>query len=84
MTTVRGITSRVDIVWSSDDGSILYKQHNISTKSSTDNIAKYSNTYTITPLSVHDDDRTYQCEALINSKPLVSASDDVTLDVTGR
>ena len=82
MTTVRGITSRMDMVWSSD-GNILQKEHNITRDSRTQNVAVYINTYTISPLSVSDDDRTYTCEAVINSKPPVAVSHNVTLDVTG-
>jgi len=82
VTTVRGITSRVDIVWSSD-GSILNRENNISRDSNTENFAVYTNTYAITPLGVSDDGRTYWCEAVINSKPPVTASHNITLDVIG-
>jgi len=83
VTTVRGITSRVDIVWSSD-GSILNKEDNNSIASSTKNFAVYTNTYTISPLSVSDDGKTYWCKSVINSKPPVAAFDNVTLDVMGK
>jgi len=82
MTTVRGITSRVDILWSSD-GSILNKENNISRVSSAENFAVYTNTYAISPLSVSDDGRTYWCEAVINSKPPFATSHNITLDVIG-
>ena len=82
VTTVRGITSRVDIVWSSDDR-VLNQEHTIAKDSTTRNFAVYSSTYIISPLDVSDDGRTYQCEAIINSKPPIKVNDNVTLDVTG-
>ena len=82
VTTVRGITSRVDMVWSSNRR-VLNKENNISKDSTTENFVVYSSTYIISPLSINDYGRTYQCEAIINSKPPVTAYDNVTLDVTG-
>ena len=82
VTTVRGITSRVDIVWSSD-GRVLSKEHGIEKNFITQNFAAYSSTYIISPLSVSDDGRTYDCETTINSELPVTAHDNVTLDVIG-
>ena len=81
MTTVRGITSRVDIVWSSD-GSEL-QTINITNAHLTSNNAKiYTSTYTIPQLSTTDDGRVYQCEVVINTSPPVRATGSVTLDAT--
>ena len=82
VTTVRGITSRVDIVWSSD-GTELNRINSI-TPIMTSNSLVYTDLYTIDILSTDDEDRSYDCEVLIYASPPVMASDSVTLDVTGR
>ena len=82
MTTVRGITSRVDIVWSSD-GVELSRTENVNITSRTDSMMEYTNMYTIALLKDTDINRTYQCEMVINSLPLVVINAGVTLDATG-
>ena len=78
VTTVRGITSRVDIVWSSGD-TVLRRIEGVSSTT-----LVYTDSYTISQLSTTDDGRVIQCEVVINASPLVMASDSVTLDVTGE
>ena len=82
VTTVRGISSRVDIVWSSD-GTVL-RRINDTTATAMDNSLVYTDSYTILPLSTTDDGRVIQCEVVINASPSVMASDIITLDVTGK
>ena len=82
MTTVRGITSRVDIVWSSDDGSELQTVNGTNASLISSNSTIYTSTYTIPLLSTTDDGRVYQCEVVINTSPPVMATGSVTLDVT--
>ena len=81
-TTVRGITSRVDIVWSSD-GTVLERM-NGTTATTMGNSLVYTDSYTISQLSTTDDGRVIQCEVVINASPPVMASDSITLDVTGN
>ena len=81
VTTVRGITSRVDIVWSRSDG-MLQTITGVSTNSSSDSVTVYLASYTIPLLSTTDDGRVYQCEVVINTSPPVMATGSVTLDVT--
>ena len=83
VTTVRGITSRVDIVWSSD-GVELNRTENVNITSRTDNMIEYMNVYTITLLKDTDINRTYQCEMVINSNPPVRVNNNVALNVTGK
>ena len=83
VTAVRGITSRVDIVWSSDDVE-LNRTETPNITSSTDDMREYMDVYTITLLKDTDINRTYQCEMVINSIPPVTVNSDVTLDVTGK
>ena len=81
VTTVRGITSRVDIVWSSD-GMELNRTN--STPTTVDNSLVYTDSYTISQLSTDDEDRDYLCEVVINSNPTITNNASVTLDVTGK
>ena len=82
VTTVRGITSRVDIVWSSDDTQ-LERMNNVSSTIMENSLA-YTDSYTISQLSTTDDGRVIQCEVVINTSPSVMASDNIILDVTGK
>ena len=82
MTTVRGITSRVDIVWSSD-GTELARMNNVSS-ATLNNSLVYTDSYTISQLSTTDGGRVIQCEVVINASPSVMANDSITLDVTGE
>ena len=82
VTTVRGITSRVDIVWSSN-GTELERTDGI-TPTIMDNSLVYTDSYTISQLSTTDDGRVIQCEVVIDVSPSVMADDNITLDVTGK
>ena len=82
VTTVRGISSRVDIVWSSD-GTELERMNNASS-TTMENSLVYTDSYTISQLNTTDDGRVIQCEVVINASSSVMASDNITLDVTGK
>ena len=82
VTTVRGITSRVDIVWSSD-GTELKRMNNVSS-ATLDNSLVYTYSYNISQLSTTDDARVIQCEVVINASPSVMANNNITLNVTGE
>ena len=83
VTTVRGITSRVDIVWSSG-GTELERVEGVNISSMTSSTAVYTDTYTISLLTTSDDDKVYQCEVVVNSNTIVTTNDSITLDVTGE
>ena len=82
VTTVRGITSRVDIVWNS--GGIELERMNGVSSTTINNSLVYTDSYTISQLSTSDDGRVIQCEVVINASPPVMATDSITLDVTGK
>ena len=82
VTTVKGITSRVDIVWRS--GSTELERMNGLTSTTMGNSLVYTDNYTISQLSTTDEGRVIQCEVVINASPPVMASDSITLDVTGK
>ena len=81
MTTVRGITSRVDFTWSSN-GATLQTEGKSGRDFAIQDLDVYSDTYTIPSLSVNDDGRTYQCEVVIDANPPVMATSNVTLRIT--
>ena len=81
VTTVRGITSRVDIVWSSG-GTELRRTNGILLAIAVNSLA-YTDSYTISQLSTTDVGRVIHCKVVINAMPPVMASDSITLDVIG-
>ena len=82
VTTVRGITSRVDIVWSSV-GTVLRRINNVSS-TIMDNALVYRDSYTISQLSTTDDGRVIQCEVVINTNPPIQDDDNIALYLTGK
>ena len=83
VTTVRGITSRVDIVWSSN-GLMLKRIEGFNHTSTSNNSVIYTDIYTIPQLNTSDEGRNIQCDTFINAVSTVTASDNVTLNVTGK
>ena len=83
MTTVRGITSKVNFIWSSD-GTVLKEEEMNVQDFIIQNLNIYSSTYTISQLSTNNDGMTYQCEVVIDASPLITEYSNVTLDVTGK
>ena len=83
VTAVRGITSRVDIVWSSDG---IEPQRTTGAVMHITNVNSviYQDLYTISPLSTNDDGTTVKCDVMINVTPLVTATGNVTLFVRGK
>ena len=82
MTTVRGITSRVDIVWSSERLEVE-KIEEVNVTYTSSGSAVYKTTYTIPLLSTTDDGRVYQCDVVINTSPIIFGSSNITVDITG-
>ena len=84
ITTVRGITSRVDTVWSSN-GVELKRITNANTSLTTNDSELYEDTFNITLLSTSDDGRVFQCEMVIMTTPSsIATTNNITLDVTGK
>ena len=83
VTTVRGITSRVDIGWTSN-GIMLQLTEGFNHTSTSNNTVIYTDIYTISQLSTTDEGRIIQCDTIINGVSTVTASDRVTLNVTGK
>ena len=83
MTTVRGITSRVDFMWRRGDTN-LRSVENITSTTMNSTSVMYTDTYTILQLSTTDDGGVYECILEVNTSPMVSESGSVTLDVSGK
>ena len=82
MITVRGITSRVDIVWSSNSLDLETVEANVS--SITDNSVEYKAYYTIVQLNETDDGRVYQSKVVINASPPVMTENSITLSTNSK
>ena len=82
VTAVRGITSTVDIVWSSG-GAELQRMNNVSSTMMNNSLV-YTNSYTISQLSTDDQGTVYWCRSEINSIPVVAGNDSIALNVTGK
>ena len=81
VTTVRGITSRVDIVWSSE-GMELERMNGVSSTTMSNSLL-YTHSYTISQFSTTDYRRVIQCGVVVNGSS-VRANGSITLDVTGK
>ena len=86
VTTVRGITSRMDIVWSSDSSgqSGLRIINGANTNLITNVSMLFTDTYIIPQLSTANENEEYQCEIFIDTYTPVIANDSVILNVTGK
>ena len=82
VTAVRGITSSVDIVWS-NGGTVLRRMSGVSLNTIGSSLM-YTDSYTFSTLSETNDGNMIQCEVVINTSPLVMATDSITLDVTSK
>ena len=82
MSSPRGISSRVDVVWSRD-GVEIEHINDIRSNFSSPEVVMYTNTYTIPLLGTYDDDIVYECKVIIKSSPLFKIDNNVTLHVSG-
>jgi len=84
VTAVRGITSRVDIIWRSY-GTVL-RRVNDTSLTMIDSSLFYTDSYTIPQLCMcsADQNEVYQCEVVINASPTIMVTGSVTLDVMGE
>ena len=83
VTTVRGITSRVDIVWSIH-GLELKRTEGIESSLIKNNSVIYMDSYTILQLGTVDEGKEYQCGVIINQALPITVNNSITLDVTGE
>ena len=81
-TTVRGITSRVDIVWSSN-GEELKRIEGANVNFTSNDLVIYKVFYDALRLNTSDNVRVYQCEVIVNTIPPLMADNNITLDING-
>ena len=82
-TAVRGISSSVDIIWTTG-GRVVRRVNNIMPDMGNDSAITYTDTFEISSLSAIDNGRVYQCTVVINASPQVFSSDRITLSVSGE
>ena len=82
VTAVRGISSSVDIIWTTG-GREVRRVNNIIPDVDNDS-AIYTDTFEILSLTAVDNGRVYQCIVVINASPQVSSSDRFTLTFPGK
>ena len=81
---VRGVTSKVDIIWKYDE-SELNRTNGIDLMPlENDTSLMYMNTYTIAELSTSDGYKMYYCEVVINSHFTVVANSSILLNMTSK
>ena len=83
ITTVRGITSNVNVIWSSD-GINIKRTEGINVNSRTSNSLLYKDSYNIAQMNTTDENRTYDCMAVIAAPSPVKTTESVTLNVTSK
>ena len=81
VTAVRGISSSVDIIWTTG-GRVVRRVYNITADIEKD-YAIYTDSFEISSLSAIDNGREYQCTVVINAYQPVYNSDHVTLIFDG-
>ena len=83
VTAVRGITSRVDIMWI-NNGSVLSIIENVNGTLVMNDVVLFTTTYNIPQLSTGNENDEYQCEVSIDTDLPVIATESVILNVTGK
>ena len=82
VSAVRGISSSVDIIWTTG-GRVLRRVDNITADIEND-LAIYTDSFEISSLSAIDNGREYQCTVVINASQPVNSSDQITLIFPGK
>ena len=82
VTAVRGISSSVDIIWTTG-GRVVRRVYNITADIEND-YAIYTDSFEISSLSAIDNGREYQCTVVINAYQPVYNSDQITLMFPGE
>ena len=82
VTAVRGISSSVDIIWTTGSRKIR-RVDNITADMENDS-AIYTDSFEISSLSAFNNGREYQCTVAINANQPVYNSDQITLIFAGK
>ena len=81
-TIVRGITSTVDIIWTTGDTQVR-RVNNVTASSNINSTSVYSDSFTTPPLNISDIGSVYQCEVLINSFLSTTTKTEFVIPIPG-
>ena len=81
-TIVRGITSRVDIIWTTGDTQVR-RVNNVTASSNINSTSVYYDSFIIPLLNITDIGNVYQCEVLINSVASTTANANYIIPTPG-
>ena len=81
ITTVRGINSQLNVVWSSNSSGKELRRSNITSSMEVFDFVVYRDYFRISLLTTDDDKITYECKAMINA---VETNDSFMLQVKGK
>ena len=82
VTAVRGISSSVDIIWTTG-GRLVRRVDNITADIEND-YAVYTDSFEISSLAAIDNGREYQCTVVINANIPINSSDQITVIFPGE
>ena len=83
VTAVRGISSSVDIIWTTG-GRVVRRADKITADIEQSDSTIYTDSFEISSLSAIDNGREYQCTVVINASQPVYSSDHITLNFPGE
>ena len=83
VTAVRGISSSVDIIWTTG-GRVVRRVDNITADTEQNESAIYTDSFEISSLSAIDNGREYQCTVVINARQPVNNSNQAALIFPGE
>ena len=83
-TAVRGITSRVDIIWTAGSRAVRIVEDVTASTANNSQSVVYTDQFITRPLSADDDGRVYQCQVVINADFRINAFANIVLDFPGR
>ena len=81
-TIVRGITSTVDIIWTTGDTQVR-RVNNVTASGNINSTSVYSDSFTTPPLNISDIGSVYQCEVLINSFLSTTTKTEFVIPIPG-
>ena len=83
VTAVRGISSSVDIIWTTG-GRVVRRVDNITADIEQNESTVYTDSFEISSLSAIDNGREYHCTVVINANQPVTSSNQITLILPGE
>ena len=83
VTAVRGISSSVNIIWTTGGRVVRSVNDTMADQDMENDSAIYTDSFEISSLSAIDNGRVYQCAVVINASPQVFSSDQITLNFDG-